>query len=222
MQQADQTYLADVNPSQFTPSGQSEADKSLLVKFFVKPRQDRAASARQNRPIFKDVEYIDIKIPGNRNAGACRPATDADKRRFPDHYRAFKDRISQDVNEGTPLLEWPLMSRSMAQELAFFHVKTVEQLATMSDTQAARFMGISALREKARVWLENAEKEKPLFDMDKKIKEQQQEIEELKSSLNEMIQRVDLGRAKVSEETPQQKRRGTRRAVERAKEQVSS
>lgn len=60
-----------------------EHDRNLLVRFFVKPREDKEATMREGRPIFKDVEHIDIKVAGNRNAGACRPATEADKRRFP-------------------------------------------------------------------------------------------------------------------------------------------
>ncbi len=178
---------AEYNHNDFSGRGMAEADKSLLVKFFIKPRQDTMQSEIEGRPVFKDVEYIDIKIPGNRNAGACRPATDADRNRFPDHYRRFKDRVTDTRMEGTPLTEWAPMSRSLAEELSFFHVKTVEQLATMADAQASRFMGLMPLKQKAQLWLENAKKEKPMWEMDQKIRAQQAEIDDLKSAISRLL-----------------------------------
>lgn len=216
----DQMGIADADPRHFMPGHQHEADKNLLVKFFIKPRQDSFETEKQGRPIFKDVEYVDIKIPGNRNSGACRPATEADKKRFPDHYRAFKDRVTEDYIEGTPLNEWPLISRSMAQELAFFHVKTVEQLATMADGQAAKFMGLAGIRQKAKTWLEAAKKDKPLWEMDEKIKAQSAEIDDLKQALAEVIQRVELGK-NGNDETEAQSARLKKRAIEAAKKKVS-
>ena len=217
---ADQLGIADADPHHFMPSHQREADKNLLVKFFTKPRQDMAETEKQGRPIYKDVEYVDIKIPGNRNSGACRPATQADKQRFPDHYRAFKDRITEDYIEGTLLAEWPLISRSMAQELTFFHVKTVEQLATMADGQAAKFMGLAGIRQKAKTWLEAAKKDKPLWEMDEKIKAQAAEIEDLKQALADVVHRVELGQTGDGE-TEAQKARMKKRAMEAAKKKAS-
>lgn len=212
--------IPNIDAHHFTHSGRDEADKTLLVKFFMKPRQDKAASEREGRPIFRDVEYVDIKIPGNRNSGACRPATEMDRARFPDHYKAFKERISQEVNEGTPLAEWPLISRSMAEELSFFHVKTVEQLATMSDAQASKFMGLAGVRQRAKLWLESVEKEKPLWEMDQKMRAQKAEIQELKNSLADLLQRVDGEGEDDAQLTPTQKKRAKRRAVRAAKEKV--
>lgn len=208
------------DPNRFTHAGRNEADKTLLVKFFMKPRQDKAESMAQGRPVFRDVEYIDIKIPGNRNAGACRPANDQDRARFPEHYKAFKDRVSQEINEGTPLTEWPLISRSQAEELAFFHVKTVEQLATMSDAQASKFMGLSSVRAKAKTWLENVEKDKPLWEMDQKLRAQNAEIAELKQSLADVLARVEGGE-EDEDLTAAQRKRAKSRAIKAAKEKVS-
>lgn len=215
--------FGEVNPNHFLPHNQHEADKNLLVKFFLKPRQDKEASQKEGRPIFREVEYIDIKIPGKRDSGACRPATEDDKRRFPNHYRAFKDRTDQSETEGTPLSEWPLISRSMAEELSFFHVKTVEQLATMSDTQASKFMGLAGIRQKAKVWLEQAKTEKPLFDMDQKIKAQEAEIASLKEALNNVLKRVDGVQDDEEDDgkTEAQKKRARSRAIDDAKDKVA-
>jgi len=132
---------------------QKEADKALLVRFYTKSVQDRTQSAKEGRPIFRDKEYVEIRFPGNRTDAVARPATAADKARFPEHYKAFKDRV--DMPEvGTPLSEWPAISRSQAEELAFYHIKTVEQLASVNDAQGQKFMGFNGLRQKAKEFLE--------------------------------------------------------------------
>lgn len=210
---------APYNPQDFQAGGRHEADKSLLVKFFIKPRQDHAASKEEGRPIFKDTEYIDIKIPGNRSGGACRPATNGDKQRFPDHYAAFKQRTNQDDGViGTPLTEWPIMSRSMAEELAFFHVITVEQLATMADVQVGKFMGLFQIKEKAKLWLVNAEKEKPMWEMDQKIKEMRADNDKLRDEMRTLIQRLEGVPVDGEEDmTAPQKKRAKERAAKKAK-----
>jgi len=148
---------AEYDYKDFTPQGQQNGDETLLVKFFIKARQDEVATKDKGHPIFKDVEYIDIKIPGNRSGGACRPASYADKQRFPRHYAAFQQRVEAPI-EGTPLTEWPLITRSQAEEFSFHNIKTVEHLADLSDTHATNFMGINALKKKAKAWLESAGK----------------------------------------------------------------
>jgi len=202
---------ADFNHNDF--SDQREADKALLVKFLIKPKQDKAKSLDEGRPVFKDTEYIDIKIAGNRTGGACRPATPADKQRFSEHYAAFKQRTDQDLATGMPLIEWPLISRSFAEELAFFHVKTVEQLATMADSQISKFMGGYDLRGKAKKWLEQVDKDKPMWEMDGRMKRMEVENESLKSSLAALI--AEMENPDKNKSAPQVKR-----ALKKAKKQT--
>ena len=121
-------------------------------------------SQKQGRPIFKEKLYVEIRVPGQRDIQACRPATHADKNRFPRHLEAFEKRVEAPT-EGMPLIEWPKITRSQAEKLAFLNVKTIEQLAGMKDSNIQQFMGGYALREKAIKWLEfndtaNADREK--------------------------------------------------------------
>ena len=208
---------ADFNLNDFSPSGTSEADKGLLVKFFIKSREDKAQSLAEGRPIFKDVEYIDIKIPGNRNGGACRPATANDKARFPEHYRRFKDRVEGEEVVGTPLTEWAPISRSMAEELKFFNVSTVEQLATMADVHVTKFMGLLPIREKAKLWLENAEKEKPMWEMDQKNRELQAQIDDLQKSIASLVDQIENPDSDLNDA---QRKRKLTRTVKAAKEKA--
>lgn len=182
----------DLNHRDFQRAGKynPEADATLLVKFYMRPRLDQAASKKEGRPIYKEVEHIDIRVPGNRNAGAARPATPADKERFAEHYRRFKDRVSQDDTSGTLLSEWAPISRSQAEELAFFHVKTVEQLANMSDTQVSKFMGMMGLKERAKEWLDKINEDKKYNEVAEEAKAANKKNSELEHELNELKQQL--------------------------------
>lgn len=185
--------IADFNHQDFEPNAQSKLDEQLLVKFFTKQKEDKTASLKEGRPIFKDVEYIDIKVPGNRSGGACRVANFQDKQRFPRHYAAFQQRKEMPV-EGTPLGEWPLMSRSQVEELAFHNVKTVEQLVAMSDGLSAQFMGMNSLRTKAKMWLEQTEDTARINEIES-LKEANLEKDEkiltLESQMLNLMERFD-------------------------------
>ena len=132
------------------------------------------------------MEYIDIRIPGSRD-GAARPARFADKQRFPRHYAAFQQRIEL-AEEGTPLTEWPVVSRSLADEMAFFNIKTVEQLANVNDNVAGQFMGAQMYKQKAKAWLERA-KEDVTVD---KLKEELAQRDHLLKSLQEQVDKLTL------------------------------
>ncbi len=177
---------AEFDVHSFENKAQSDEDKKLLVKFFMKPRKDNAATIAEGRPIFKDAEYIDIKIPGDRTGGVCRPASFADKQRFPDHYRMFKDRIDIPL-EGTPLGEWPLITRSLAEELAFHNVKTVEHLAGMADVNISKFMGLGNLKAKAVTWLAKAGEEAKVHQLQDELAERDERIASLEAKVEQIL-----------------------------------
>jgi hypothetical protein len=178
---------ANFDANDFNDRAQQKADEGLLVKFFVKAIPDTVATAEQGRPIFMDVEYIDIRIPGKRDS-ICRAARMSDIERFRAHYDAFKNRTALSPElVGTPLIEWPLMTRSQAEEMAFANVKTVEQLVAMSDGAASNFMGLQSLRAKAREWLIIAKEGKAAADMKSELEKRDEEINTLKAQMKELL-----------------------------------
>lgn len=137
-------------------NGRFAGDERLYVKFFKKPVQDMAATAEEGRPIFGEVDYVEIRAPGNKSSVVCRPARDMDKQRFSEHWKRYQDRVEQQDVDGTPLEEWAMITRSQVEELKFFNIFTVEQLAHVSDGNAQKFMGINILRQKAQEFIEQA------------------------------------------------------------------
>ena len=177
------TGVADYNHEDFEQAQQTKQDEKLLVKFYYKTVKDEAATAEQGRACFKEREYVDIRIPGTRGAGAARPATIRDKKRFERHYQAFKQRVELPL-EGTPLSEWPVVTRAHAEELAFAGVKTVEQLAGMADVVASGFMGGQMFKAKANKWLEQAKKDVSQSDMDAELDKRDTMIKSLQARLD--------------------------------------
>lgn len=185
---------ADFNHEDFETSQQSEQDSTLLVKFYSKTVENKSESAKQGRPVFREREYIDIKIPGSRD-GAARPATFRDKQRFPKHYAAFKQRITAPT-EGTPLLEWGPISQSMAAEMAFHNVKTVEQLAQMSDTLCQQFMGAQNFKAKAKRYLERMQEDVTVDHLQAELASRDKILEQMQEQIDSLM----LSQAPVYEE----------------------
>ncbi len=124
-------------------------DKNLWVQFSMEAMVDDGASAKEGRPIFKEVEHIKIMQPGNKESIVVRPVTDMDKARFRQQYENWKAG-HEELLDGQPLEQWARVSRAQVEELKYFGVRTVEQLAGMADAHAQKFMGIAKLRSLAR------------------------------------------------------------------------
>lgn len=183
--------IAEFDVQDFDNGRQREQDAKLLVKFYMKSVKDKQRSKDEGRDIFKEKEYIDIRIPGSRD-GAARPATHSDKQRFARHYDAFQQRI--DISqEGTPLTEWPVVSRSVADEMAFFNIKTVEQLANVNDTIAGQFMGAQMFKQKAIAWLARAKEDVTIDRLKDELEQRDNALQMLQKQLDELTERVDSG-----------------------------
>jgi hypothetical protein len=178
--------IADYNPDDFSANNQSRVDEGLLVRFYVKPIQ-KGTNPKTGAPMFKDVDLIEIRVPGQKNF-VVHPVTQADVNRFPRHWKAYQDRIGdEDYIEGTLLAEWPLITRSLVEELSFANVKTVEQLVAMPDANKGQFMGIHTLVEKAKEWLARAAEGQAASDLEEKLALRDAEIDELKAQMAELL-----------------------------------
>jgi len=138
--------------------GRNKGDDTLLVKFYKHPRFNQTKSHEAGRPIYDEDDYISIMQPGNKDSIIIRPAMDLDKQRFSVHWAKYKARQDDDQIEGTLLEMWPGVTRAIAEELKFFNVRTVEQLAGMSDVNGAKIMGINTLKQRAKAYLDLSDK----------------------------------------------------------------
>jgi hypothetical protein len=180
---------ADFNPDDFTDKGTSEADKQLLVKFEKEAKRDPVASSKEGRPIFTEVEIIDIKVPGKRAAIVHRIATYADKSRFPEHYKLFKERVegAEDKIVGTPLAHYPAIPRTLVEELAFFNVFTVENLAGINDGDLGKFPNGNTMKREAKEWLARAGNDSDVIGLKAELAKKDERLDKLEAQIAELL-----------------------------------
>lgn len=127
-----------------------------VAVFFTEAVRMDFKSKQAGRDIFEDREFVRILIPGDRRSAPVEPVNDEHRKRWPREYEAFKAGKEAPL-EGTALSDWPQISRSRVEELAYFHIRTVEQLAAVNDAQLQQLgMGARELRERAKLFLEVA------------------------------------------------------------------
>lgn len=159
-----------------------EGTKGVYPRFYKRPKLDAAASAREGRQVYKEVDYIEIVAAGNQNNVVDRPVTDLDKRRFSRQWEQYSAGDTEQLN-GTPLTEVTWIARSQVEELLYRKVRTLEQLSELPDNVCGSMPGMFELKRKATTWLANAEKAKPFTEMESKMAEMAKTIELLQSQI---------------------------------------
>lgn len=171
-------------------SRQDEADARLLVRFSLEPMLNEERSASEGRPIYEEAEFVTIMVPGDRDNVVVRQVTEADKARFPRQYAHWKN-TGLESETGTPLAAVPWLTKALVEELKHFNVRTVEQLANLSDGNAAKFMGIQVLKQKAQAYLSAAAGGAPLEKMQAELAKRDNEVATLKKIVEEQGKALD-------------------------------
>jgi hypothetical protein len=183
--------------------GARNPDDILYVTFYERAVSDEFESKKQGRPIFRNADFIKILKPGDNTTEIDTYATEADKHRFHRQWEMYQRKKGSEQIIGTPLAEWPILSKSEVEELRALKFFTVEQLAGASDLQmqALGMMG-PKLKQQAVAFLSKAEdKAKPQADAAR--------IAELEAQVKQLME----AQAKVSAEAnfPKPKRKYTRK-----------
>jgi hypothetical protein len=142
------------------PSDTQGADSRLQVRFYKKSVQQEQESIEAGRPIFKEFDFVHICVAGDTLTEIDTYALNSHKQRFPIQWANYMNRVGAHDEEvvGTPLSEWPLVSKSQAEEMRAMKFHTVESIANASDQQLQR-MGMAAgmspyaFRDKAKAFL---------------------------------------------------------------------
>lgn len=168
-----------------------QGDKKLHVRFFVKPMMNRAKSRQSGRPIFEEIEMIEIMVPGDKHCIPTRRARELDKARFSRQYQAFKAG-KEDQQAGTPLTATPFITPARAEEYRFFHIATVEQLAGAADSSAAAgaVMGFQGDKQKAAAYLQMAAGNAPILEMQQKLEDRDNQIAAMQEQMQQMNSRL--------------------------------
>lgn len=183
---AEQIRSIDVMTGQINalPNFTDPGDKGLNVTFKMHSHFNDVKTRSESRPIFEMAEYIMILIPGDTTSSVFRPVRHGDKERFPEQYLRFK--AGQEQTQGTPLSEWNGVTRAQVDELSYFRITTVEQLAATSDANCQHFMGLSQMRDHARRYLKQMHDEAPIMHLQAQISAKDEEVNAMKAQLEQL------------------------------------
>jgi hypothetical protein len=179
------------------PSDENNADSRLQVRFYKKPVHQEQESLEAGRPIYKEFDFVHICVAGDTLTEIDTFALQQHKQRFPIQWANYMNRLGANDEEvvGTPVSEWPLVSKSQAEELRAMKFHTVEAIANASDQQLQRIgmaagMSPYAFRDKAKAFLN-------LATTSAETDKREQEI----NALKEELAKKELETAKMKQET---------------------
>lgn len=176
----------------------SNPQSGVFVQFYTDAVELKAESERQGRPIFQDMPHIRKMIPGDAGNVIERVAKEFDQRQHPREWDVFKRQQSTGL-VGTPLEQWPQVTRAQVKEAKYFEVHTVEQMSELSDTSCQKMgMGFFDLRNKAKAYLDAAKGTAAETAQAAENQRLRDEIEALKAQVADVAPR--RGRPPKSEE----------------------
>ncbi len=161
--------------------------KAVLLDHAHKFDDAKAARAEKlpEDPIFREIEFISIRIPGDSTMNVHRPVMASDKHRFRAQYERFKQGRGEAL-EGTPVEELGTLAVSVLEQLKFVGIRTIEQLANAPDT-VLRIMGGSVFKQQAVAWVAKNRKSSLATQTNEALAERDAKIAELSARLEGFI-----------------------------------
>ena len=190
----------------------SGADARLAVQFYKKSLKQDLASDEAGRPIFKEFDFVRIMIPGDNLTEIDTYAQESHKQRFPRQWAHYQNQVAnhEDII-GTPLDQWPQVTRSQADELRGLKFHTVESIADCSDQQLQRIGMVAGMsphnfRLKAKAFLNLANDSAEVAQREAELQALRQENDKIKAEtdakLSKMQEQMEALLAAVAEKTP--------------------
>jgi len=157
-----------------------EESNNLLVRFYKRPTQDQAATLKEGRPVFVEMDYTEIRIPGQPRNVVDRKVKDQDKETFANEWNRYLEHREQQ-QDGIPIDQWQAITRTRALELHASSIPTVEALANVSDAALGN-LGPDAhsLRDQARAFLSGDSETEKLKAEIQALKEENAKLKEKK------------------------------------------
>jgi hypothetical protein len=169
----------------------AEMNKGITPMFFTEDVEDQAATAQAGTLRMTSVERVRLFTAGDMNSCPVHPVSPALIERFSEAYARWKATRSNDHIEGTPLSAWAMVSRGFVMELAALHIRSVEDLAGIADTNITKINDGRQWRAKAAAWLAVNKDASAAARYAAKSEHQDGEIAELKRQIADLAARLD-------------------------------
>ena len=189
----DQLSRRKIENGELVPMG---SDTELSVEFH------KGRVETKNGTDFEEVDFIKIQAPGSKTVYDqpanmdSHPNRPSDPERFPSAWAAYQ--AGQSGHGGTDIYEWEGVTHADARRFDLNGIRTVEQLARVSDANLAGLgVGALALRQKAREFVSGNSTENMLRQQ---LGEQAQQITKLTDVVNSLLEK--LGETAEPEKKP--------------------
>ena len=172
---------------------------NLSVRFFQDKFLMGYKSEAAGHPVYEDVDFVEITIPGDMNNVIQRPATDRDKQQFAALFARYKDGLEPSI-DGIPLEAWARLTPASVANYKAMGVKTVEHLSGMSDQTCNKVsMGAMADRTAAKAYLLNAKDNALAQKQALEIERQNMTIADLQRQITELASLAEKPKRKQRE-----------------------
>ena len=179
------------------------ADSRLAVQFYKRSVKQDIASDEAGRPIFKEFDFIRIMIPGDNLTEIDTYAQESHKQRFPRQWAHYQNQTAghEDI-VGTPLDQWPQVTRSQAEELRGLKFYTVEAIADCSDQQLQRIGMVAGMsphnfRQKAKAYLNLAADSADIAKREEELQALREENAKIKADTDAKIAEMQVQMANI-------------------------
>lgn len=170
-------------------------DPLVIPVFKIHTQKNEAKSREAGRPIFDDMEVVEVRFAGDRNKvsvfpahSICGEAQDENgdtfkityAQRWSDQYKRFKAKAQQ-VAAGTPIDELPFLTQAKRSELKALSIYTAEALAAL-DGQPLKNLGQGGrdLKNQAQAYLDKASGSANVTRMAAELEELRRTVAELR------------------------------------------
>ena len=164
-------------------SMRSDEKDMAVPRFFYETIEDKVATKAAGKPVYRQIERVEVYQPGDRLNTPVIPVTNVERGRWPRHYEAFVKEQEMPECEGTPLEMWSFSNPALVKTLKHVECHSVDQLAAIPDTILQDLgPGMVQLRKRARDHVE-------LRDGDATMVSLKERVGELEEKLNVILEK---------------------------------
>ena len=162
----------------------------LNLRFYTDAIENKTQSLEAGRPIYMQIDFVAINVPGSRDE-VIRKVDAEIKQRFGAQYEHWK-KTQEQPTEGQPLDMVPWLNVAQIRELQALNIKSLEQLAGLSDTAIQHIgMGGHDLRKKAQAYMASATGSAEVQRLITRISELERENGRLQDVVKQINQRYE-------------------------------
>ena len=171
----------------------SDEKDTAVPRFHYETIEDKEATKKAGKPVYRQIELVEVYQPGDRLNIPVLPVTDVERGRWPRHYDAFKKELEMPECEGTPLEMWSFANPAIVKTLNYVECHSVDQLAMIPDTVLQDMgPGMVQLRKRARDHVELRDGDATMVSLKERVGELEEKMAVVLDKNNELQEENEM------------------------------